>query len=96
MGAGVTSGSLPPGFRPRTALTCGLTGERKLGHRRRRFTVSTTPPYLLLVDAGRWAVRPRLPEGPCGDPRAEVLAAIRGLALTETERYTVDATYQGR
>lgn len=56
----------------------------------------TTKPFLLLVDTRKRAVRPHLPEDPCGDLRPEVSTAISTLRVTEIDRYTFRASYLGR
>ncbi len=45
--------------------------------------VHEAPTYLLLLEERGAAVRPHLPQEPCGRPRAEVLAAPAGIAPTE-------------
>lgn len=52
----------------------------------------TPPVYLLLIDAKKHAYRPYLPASPCGEPRAEVKAAIEGLTPTKVTTYTFNKT----
>lgn len=50
---------------------------------------ATYPPYVLLVDSRSQAIRPRLPQDSCGNPRPEVTAALSALELTIRRSYEV-------
>lgn len=50
--------------------------------------VATSPVFVLLVDARRHAVRPVLPEEPCGEPRAEVIEALNGLHFSVVKEFS--------
>ena len=50
--------------------------------------VATAPVFVLLVDGGRHAVRPVLPEGPCGEPRAEVRDALDSLDFSVVKEFS--------
>lgn len=48
------------------------------------------PIYLLLINRTDDAFRPYMSADPCGDPREEIQAALRGLAAPRVTTYTFD------
>lgn len=48
------------------------------------------PIYLLLINRTDDAFRPYMPADPCGDPREEIQAALRGLAAPRVTTYTFE------